>query len=74
MTSVLYFFMFWTFLPKLWSQNLAALVQWTVMLPENFHAFFAYIKHIHFTHIFAFYKFEDKNISFLMYWLLLPSI
>ena len=35
---------------------------------------FAYIKHIHFTQIFAFYKFEDKNISFLMYWALLPSI
>ena len=36
---------------------------------------FAYIKHIHFTQIsLHFYKFEDKNISFLMYWTLLPSI
>ena len=36
---------------------------------------FAYIKHIHFTQIsLRFCKFEDKNISFLMYWALLPSI
>ena len=33
------------------------------------------VKHMHlYTDIFAFYKFEDKNISFLMYWALLPSI
>ena len=33
---------------------------------------FAYIKHIHFTQISL--QFEDKNISFLMCWALLPSI
>ena len=35
----------------------------------------AYIKHIPlYTDVFVFYKFEDKNILFLMYWALLPSI
>ena len=36
---------------------------------------FPYIKtHTLYIEIFAFYKFDDKNISFLLYWALLPSI
>ena len=69
MTSVLYFFMFWTFPLQLWSQNLGALVQWTIMmLPENFHAFLPkmlilLILNTYTLHRYLrIYKFEDKNI------------
>ena len=36
--------------------------------------FSLYSTHTLYKDIFAFYKFEDKNISFQMYWALLPSI
>ena len=36
--------------------------------------FCLYKTHTLYTEIFTFYKFDDKNISFLMYWTLLPSI
>ena len=82
MTNVLYFFMFWTFPPHLWSQNLGALDQWTVMLPENFHAFLPKMSillisntYTHFVQKSSYFiSLMTKIIHFLMYWTLLHSI
>ena len=69
--------------PQIWSQNLGALVQWTVMLPENFYAFLPKMTILlilntdtHFVKKFSYsISLMTKIIHFfIMYWTLLHSI
>ena len=81
MTSILYSFMFWTSLPRLWSAQLWELVQWMVVLPEN-HAFLPkchfwlspIAEYVHFRQKSVFYKFDDTCVVFLHVLDLSPSI